>query len=143
MRSTSLWLIARECQIRVSCIKTDPAGAETWNSPGIGACWLMPSSGPRGLRGSLCDPGTIHVPPLNGVTSSGPRYQTVASAMQTSGKGWATAPQCFQGALLLGLYAVRSCGQSECQLRHLNCSSDSGCSAGFADLLTSVCRIRT
>lgn len=40
------FIIGEECQQRVSCIKTEPAGATICNSPGIGAERVIPSSGP-------------------------------------------------------------------------------------------------
>eukprot|EP01047_Picozoa_sp_COSAG01_P041523 COSAG01_NODE_3568_length_5925_cov_4.034844_2_plen_145_part_00 len=53
----------------LSCMKTDPAGPSTCISPGIGADTQMWSLGPRGLRGSRCEPGTTHVPELPQVST--------------------------------------------------------------------------
>lgn len=53
-------LVPPECQRRESCTSTDPAVATICISPGIGECSSTESSAPRGLRRSLCVPGTTH-----------------------------------------------------------------------------------
>ena len=68
--------------IRESWIKTEPAGASTCSSPGIGAVTVMPSRGPRGLRVSRCAPGTHHVPPE--VEPASIMYQTICAAAAAS-----------------------------------------------------------